>query len=59
MNEKTDMHIFVWRLAIQCARLHSYLKETKKKINIQLLDVYANVHEQCEICSCKWKTLLK
>ena len=40
MNEKTDVHIFVWRAlsAIQCAHrfFHSYLKETKK-INNQFL----------------------
>ena len=41
MNEKTDMHIFVWRAmpAIQCARrfFHSYLKGTKN-INNQFLN---------------------
>ena len=40
MNEKNDVHIFVWRAtpAIQCARrfFHSYLKETKQ-INNQFL----------------------
>ena len=36
MNEKIDVHIFVWP-AIQCARpffFYSYLKETKKKSTI-------------------------
>ena len=40
MNEKTDVHIFVWRdmPTIQCERQfsHSYLKETKQ-INNQFL----------------------
>ena len=39
MNEKTDVHIFVYTPAIQCAHrfFHSYRKETKK-INNQFLN---------------------
>ena len=35
MNDKTEVHIFVWRVR---RFLHSYLKETKKKSNNQFLN---------------------
>ena len=48
MNEKNDVHIFVWRAtpAIQCARrfFHSYPKETKK-INNQFLNNKTKYHQ--------------
>ena len=55
MNEKTDMHIFVWRAcppAIQCACpfFHSYLKETKK-INNQFLIRHFNAKAWIKFCS--------
>ena len=41
MNEKTEVHIFVWRA------FHSYLKETKKINNQFLTDILSMCMKRC------------